>query len=137
MSELSFCAKLNINPNLYEKIPKVCPNGYPDSVIKKYTEFLELPKIKQMSDGDVIEISRVPYGRGYGVKLSFESAASRLSVEGGVFNSKNEASLSANDLIFQTIQFLGVKYGIEQKMFERHIKYIQRVFSDWNKSQNV
>lgn len=113
---LNFCANLKIDKSVYQKIPPKHIEGYPDAVIEEYKKFLEIPKIKQISEGDTIELKASGYcGKGFALKVNFicGSNPEKTIKDAGVYNSKNEANIKSIDLVEQTCQFLCEKYDLK------------------------
>lgn len=113
---LNFCANLKIDKSVYQRIPPIHTEGYPDAVIKEYRKFLEIPKIKQISEGDTIELKASGYcAKGFAFKINFICASNpkKTIKDAGVYNSKNEAKVRTMDLVQQTCQFLCEKYNLK------------------------
>lgn len=135
VSNISFGAKLIVDKNVYEKVPPVHSEGYPDKVIQEYSEFLKLKKVDEMTRNDTIKLKRVRYGRGYGLRLDFICGDNpQKTIEhAGVYLAKNEANIRTSELIRQTIQFLCYKYDVPQNPFcHGSLKRAKRLIEKYN-----
>lgn len=130
MYNLSFCAKLNIDNNLYTKIPEGTPEGYIDNLVDNYKQFVQHPKINQILGEDVIELKKARHPSGYAVELSFLNSDTGEKIVGGVYTNKKIPSISPYELIRQTCQYIGFKYDIKMKFSENSFTYPKRALKE-------
>ena len=126
MKNISFKANIVVNKNLYNKLPEGTPVNYIDTLISEYKKFLDHRVIKEVTKGDTIEIYKAPYKRGFAIGMKYTSDKLKEPIESGIYTNKKIPQINAGSLIFQTIQFLIIKSGIELKFLETHQKRFER-----------
>ncbi len=126
MKNISFKANIVVNNNLYNKLPEGTPVNYTDTLISEYKKFIDHRVIKEVTEGDTIEIYKAPYNRGFAIGMKYYSDKLEEPIESGIYTNKKIPQINAGSLIFQTIQFLIIKSGIEPKFFESHQKSFER-----------
>ena len=137
MSNISFKANLVINNNLYKKIHEGTPDGYIDNLIQEYRSFLDIPVIKEITEGDTIELYKAPHRPGYAIGIRFISKDLEKPLEGGVFTNKKIPNIHVGSFIFQTMQYIIEKSGIEQRYSERVPKAFIRAVKELYKSNKL
>ena len=127
MNDINFCANLVMDANLYDK--KISPEAKNalNQAICGYEKFLSTDKIKKMTEGDTICLSKVRYAKGWGVKLDFlcGNKPDKSIYDAGVYNSKQMPVVHFWDLAFQTLQFICNKYDISQRDFNNIIRKLR------------
>lgn len=118
MQNISFKANLIVDEKLYKKMPVGTPEGFTDNLVSEYKTFLDHEIMQKLTEGDTIELYKAPHRGGFAVGLRFTSDMLDEPIEGGVFTNKKIPDVSAGSLIYQTMQFVIIKSGIEQKFFE-------------------
>ena len=126
MNNISFKANLIVNDNLYNKMPQGTPENYTDDLITDYRKFLDHRVIKKITEGDTIELYRDKYNRGFALGIKYTSDKLEEPIESGIYTNKKIPEVKAGSLIFQTLQFLVIKSGIDLKFFEPHQKTFER-----------
>lgn len=123
-NSINFCANLKIDRSVYENVPQKAAFGYPENVIEEYKKFLDIPKIKQLSEGDTVELRAKRYcGRGFALEINFicKDNPDKTILGAGIYNSRNEANITSASLIYQTCQYLCEKFDLNQNsIFARH-----------------
>lgn len=126
MNNISFKANLIVNKNLYTKMPEGTPTNYTDNLVNEYKKFLDHRVIKEVTEGDTIEIYKAPYNKGFALGMRYTSDKLKEPIESGIYTNKKIPEVKAGSLIFQTMQFLIAKSDIELKFFEPHFKTFER-----------
>lgn len=126
MNNISFKANLVVNDNLYKKMPQGTPENYTDDLVSDYKKFLDHRVIKKVTEGDTIELYKEPYRPGFALGIRYTSDKLEKPIESGIYTNKKIPEVKAGSIIFQTLQFLVIKSGIEQKYFEPHKKTFER-----------
>ena len=128
MNNINFCANLIIKDNLYDdKMPVEIKTSLKQAICD-YQKFLDTDKIKKLTDGDTICLSKVRYVKGWGVKLDFLCAKKpdKSIYDAGIYNSKQMPVVHFWDLAFQTLQFICNKHDISQRDFNNIIRKLRR-----------
>lgn len=127
MKNISFKASLKIDPSLYTKLPKETPSDFPEKLISEFREFLDLPKIKQATDGDIVELSRAKHTNGFALEMKFITNKLQAPFETGIYTNNKIPTINIKDLKYWTFMFLCHKQGEKPRMFESSFKMIERV----------
>lgn len=127
MDNVSFKATLKIDPDVYKNISKDMPAGYPESLVADFKKFINSPKIKAATEGDVIEIKTAKQKGGHGLEMKFISAKLPETFETEIHSSKKEPQISLGSLKYWTLMFLCHKQGEKPRAFESGFKMIERV----------
>lgn len=134
MNSISFKANLKVDDKLYKKMPAGTPEGYTDKLIKDYQVFLNHRVIQDITQGDTVELYKAPYRPGFALGIRFISDKLDKPLEGGVFTNKKIPNVNASSIIYQTMQFIIIKSGINQKFSESVPKaFIRAVKELYNK----
>ena len=120
MKDISFKAKLIVNPNLYNSLPEQTEENYVENLITDYKKFLDNKFIKEATNNDTIEISRIKYQRGFAIGLRYTSDTLSEPIESGIYTNSKIPSVTPGSLIFQTQQFIIKKSGIKVYFLENH-----------------
>lgn len=135
---ISFGANLVVSPDIYQKLSPQDAGELKDT-LGRYKSFLDLPKVKQMSLGDTVTISKAKAPKGkYAFKVDF-SCSSNPDVslgDAGVYNASSPKSLSLGVLILQTLQFLCNKYDTRFFGMENPEKTVQGLIEKFNSLQD-
>ena len=119
-NNISFCANLIVNKNLYEKMPQGTPEGYSENLIKGYQDFLNHRVMEKITQGDTIELYREKYNRGFALGIKYSSDVFEKPIESGIYTNKKIPSVTLGDLIYDTMTFIIMKSGIRQKLSKNH-----------------
>ena len=133
---ISFKANLIVDDSLYNKMPKGTPDGYTDNLVKDYKKFLDHKVIKEVTEGDTVEIYKAPYRGGFAVGMRFSSDELSEPIETGIYTNKKTPNIKASSLIFQTFMFLKIKSKISDNPFEPHIKAFKRAIEALQDKKN-
>lgn len=125
-NSISFRANLIVDDSLYNKMPKGTPEDYTENLVKDYKKFIEHKTIKEVTEGDTIEIYKTPYNKGFAIGMRFSSSELSEPIETGIYTDKKTPNIKASSLIFQTYIFLKIKSKISDNPFEPHIKSFKR-----------
>ena len=120
MNNISFCANLIINKNLYENMPKGTPEGYSENLIQGYQDFLNHPVMDKITQCDTIELCREKYNKGFAVGIKYTSDTLKEPIESGIYTNKKIPSVTLGSLIYDTMTFIIIKSGIKQKLSKSH-----------------
>lgn len=119
-NNISFCANLIANKNLYENMPKGTPEGYSEDLIKGYQDFLNHPVMDKITQGDTIELYREKYNKGFAIGIKYISDALKEPIESEIFTNKKIPSVALGSLIYDTMTFIIIKSGIKQRLLRSH-----------------
>ena len=133
---ISFKANLIVDDSLYNKMPKGTPDGYTENLVKDYKKFIENKTIKEVTEGDTIEIYKTPYNKGFAIGMRFSSDELSEPIETGIYTDKKTPNIKASSLIFQTFMFLKIKSKISDNPFEPHIKAFKRAIEALQDKKN-
>lgn len=133
---ISFKANLIVDDSLYKKMPKGTPDGYTDNLVSDYKKFLDHKVIKEVTEGDTVEIYKAPYRGGFAVGMRFSSDELSEPIETGIYTNKKTPNIKASSLIFQTFMFLKIKSKISDNPFEPHIKVFKRAIEALQDKKN-
>lgn len=133
---ISFKANLIVDDSLYNKMPKGTPDGYTDNLVSDYKKFLDHKVIKEVTEGDTVEIYKAPYRGGFAVGMRFSSDELSEPIETGIYTNKKTPNIKASSLIFQTFMFLKIKSKISDNPFEPHIKAFKRAIEALQHKKN-
>ena len=133
---ISFKANLIVDDSLYNKMPKGTPDGYTDNLVSDYKKFLDHKVIKEVTEGDTVEIYKAPYRGGFAVGMRFSSDELSEPIETGIYTNKKTPNIKASSLIFQTFMFLKIKSKISDNPFEPHIKAFKRAIEALQDKKN-
>ena len=133
MNNISFKANLKINNNLYKNLPQGTSSDFPVKLIEEYKRFLELPKIKKATDGDIIEIKKAKHTAGYAIELEFLSDKLKEPFKTGIYTNKSIPDFKSQDLKYWTYIFLCAKKNEKPRAFESSYRMIERVLFDGKK----
>lgn len=133
---ISFKANLIVDDSLYKKMPKGTPDGYTDNLVSDYKKFLDHKVIKEVTEGDTVEIYKAPYRGGFAVGMRFSSDELSEPIETGIYTNKKTPNIKASSLIFQTFMFLKIKSKISDNPFEPHIKAFKRAIEALQDKKN-
>ncbi len=149
MQYISFKANLIIDSKMYKgKIPNT-DTGYLKGVFENYKQFLEIPVIKKLTDGDTIKISRYNYterdgayrnsektrkNHGWGVIIEFVSNKLKEPFLWPRFIGENcTSTLTLCDLESATFDFLGKKAGLNRGDYRKMEEFQRRILMPENK----
>lgn len=135
MDNISFRANLIVDDSLYKKMPKGTPNGYTDNLVKDYKKFIDHKVIKEVTEGDTIEIYKAPYTKGFAIGMRFLSDKLDEPLETGIYTNKKIPDVKSSSLVFQTLLFLKIKSKIKDNHFESHIKSFKRAITALRESE--
>lgn len=137
MNNISFKANLVIDEKLYKKMPVGTPENFTDNLVCKYSEFINHKLMKELTEGDTIELYKAPHRPGFALGIRFTSDKLDEPLEGGVFTNKKIPDVNVGSLIFQTMQFIIIKSGIHQGIVEptqkAFIRAAQKLLEERNK----
>ncbi len=133
---ISFKANLIVDDSLYNKMPKGTPRDYTENLVKDYKKFIENKTIKEVTEGDTIEIYKTPYNKGFAIGMRFSSDELSKPIETGIYTNKKTPNIKASSLIFQTFMFLKIKSKISDNPFEPHIKTFKRAIEALQDKKN-
>lgn len=133
---ISFKANLIVDDSLYNKMPKGIPKDYTENLVKDYKKFIEHETIKEVTEGDTIEIYKTPYNKGFAIGMRFSSDELSEPIETGIYTDKKTPNIKASSLIFQTFMFLKIKSKISDNPFEPHIKAFKRAIEALQHKKN-
>ena len=119
-NNISFCANLIVDKNLYEKMPKGTPEGYSENLIKGYQDFLNHRVMEQITQGDTIELYKEKYNKGFALGIRYISDNFEKPIESGIYTNKKIPSITLGDLIYDVMTFIIIKSGIKQKISKSH-----------------
>ncbi len=119
-NNISFCANLIVNKNLFVKMPEGTPEGYSENLVKEYQEFLSHKVMDKITEGDTIELYREKYRQGFALGIKYTSDALKEPIESGIFTNKKIPSVTIGELIYDTMTFIIIKSGIKQRMSYNH-----------------
>lgn len=135
MDNISFRANLIVDDSLYKKMPKGTPDSYTDNLVKDYKKFIDHKVIKEVTEGDTIEIYKAPYTKGFAIGMRFLSDKLDEPLETGIYTNKKIPDVKSSSLVFQTLLFLKIKSKIKDNPFESHIKSFKRAITALRKSE--
>ena len=118
MNNISFKANLVVDEKLYKKMPVGTPENFTDNLVEEYKKFIDHKLMKELTEGDTIELYKAPYRPGFALGIRFISDKLEEPLEGGVFTNKKIPDVRCGSLIFQTMQFIILKSGIRQGIVE-------------------
>ena len=107
MDNISFRANLIVDDSLYKKMPKGTPNGYTDNLVEDYKKFIDHKVIKEVTEGDTIEIYKAPYTKGFAIGMRFLSDKLDEPLETGIYTNKKNSGCKifkpcfSNSVIFK------------------------------------
>ncbi len=130
MKNISFTANLKIDNNLYKNLPKGTSRDFPNKLISEYKAFLEMPKIKQATEGDIIQIKKAKHKPGFALELEFISDKLKEPFKTGIYTNKNIPDFKSQDLKYWTYIFLCAKKNEKPRAFESSFRMIERVLFD-------
>ena len=130
MNNISFCAKLVIDKNLYSKLPSKTPENYYDDLINGYKKFLNLPLIEKVTKGDTVELFKAPHRNGFAIGIKYTNSKTGEVYNSGVFTNKKEATITPSELIYNTKVCIIAKSGIKMGFFENVPKAFKRAVEE-------
>lgn len=134
MNNVSFKANLVVDSSLYNKMPQGTPDGYTDSLVRGYKKFLDNDIIKKVTDGDTIELYKDKYSRGFALGIRYRSNKLEQPIESGIYTNKKIPTVTVGSLIHDTMIYLIIKSGIQQKYSEttkkNFIRALQKLLDD-------
>ena len=99
-------------------MPAETPENYTDNLIAGYKQFLEHPAIKKVTEGDTIELYKDKYNRGFALGIRYTSEELENPIESGIYTNKKIPSVRTGSLIHDTMIYLIIKSGIQQRFSE-------------------
>lgn len=135
MNNVSFKANLIVDDSLYKKMPKGTPDGYTDNLVSDYKKFLDHKVIKEITEGDTVEIYKAPYRGGFAVGMRFSSDKLDKPIETEICTRNKIPEIKSSSLVFQTMLFLTIKSGIQQRLFEPHMKTFKRAIEELHRQK--
>lgn len=134
MNNVSFKANLVVDSSLYNKMPQGTPDGYTDSLVRGYKKFLDNDIIKNVTEGDTIELYKDKYNRGFALGIRYTSNKLEQPIESGIYTNKKIPTVTVGSLIHDTMIYLIIKSGIQQKYSEttkkNFIRALQKLLDD-------
>lgn len=134
MNNTSFKAKLIVNENLYNKMPQGTPDGYTDNLVNSYKKFLDNEIIKTVTKGDTVELYKDKYNKGFALGIRYTSDKLKNPIESGIYTNKKIPTVTVGSLIHDTMVYLIIKSGIQQKYSETtkksFIRALQKLLDD-------
>lgn len=134
MNSISFKANLVVNKNLYSKMPQGTPNGYTDNLVLGYKKFLDNEVIKTVTQNDTIELYKDKCNCGFALGIRYTSDKFEKPIESGIYTNKKIPNVTVGSLIHDTMVYLIIKSGIDQKYSETtektFIKALQKLLED-------
>ena len=119
-NNISFCANLIVDKNLYDKMPQGTPSKYSENLFKGYQDFLNHKIIDKITQGDIIEISKESSSRGFALGIKFISKSLEKPLEGGIYTTEKIPNITLGELIYHTMSFIIIKSGIKTKISKSH-----------------
>lgn len=113
MNNLSFKANLIVDEKLYKKLPEGTPEGYTENLVAGYKKFLDHDVIKRATEGDTIELYKVPYRPGFAVGIRYTTDKFEKPLESGIFTNKKMPTVTSGSLIHDTMIYLMIKAGLK------------------------
>ena len=126
MNNISFKANLIVDDSLYKKMPKTTPDGYTDNLVSEYKQFLDHRAIREITEGDTVELYKAPYRGGFAVGMKFTSDKLDKPLVSEICTRNKTPEIKSSSLVFQTLLFLKIKSGIKDNPFESHIDSFKR-----------
>ncbi len=133
MNNVSFKANLIINPNLQKNLPAGTPEEFPEKLINEFREFLNQPKIKQATEGDIIELKKGKHKGGFALEMDFISDKIKEPFKTGIYTNKKIPDIKPGELKYWTYMFLCHKKGEKPRMLESSFGMIERVLFNGQK----
>ena len=118
MNSISFKAKLIVDDSLYKKMPVGTPENYTNNLIAGYKQFLEHPAIKTVTEGDTIELYKDKYNRNFALGIRYTSDKLENPIESGIYTNQKIPTVKTGSLIHDTMIYLIIKSGIQQRFSE-------------------
>ena len=136
MNSVSFKAKLIVDDSLYKKMPIGTPKNYTDNLIAGYKQFLERPAIQTVTEGDTIELYKDKYNRGFALGIRYTSDKLEKPIKSGIYTNKKIPTVKTGSLIHDTMIYLIIKSGIQQRFSETTPKAFVRAVNSMLEEKN-
>ena len=69
-------------------MPEGTPTNYTDNLVNEYKKFLDHRVIKEVTEGDTIEIYKAPYNKGFALGMRYTSDKLKEPIESGIYTNK-------------------------------------------------